>query len=278
MRSLILNILFFGWTLTLAAVALVIALFGGSTRLRWFIGFWGRSCLWLTRTVLNAHVEIRGLERHRAGGPPALIVSKHQSELDTFVPLGLFPDLAAIAMAELQRYPLVGPIIRRLDYILVSVEGGRRDLLRSVVRGAERVHAQGRPILIYPEGELMRVGARERYRTGVFHIYEALGVPATPVALSTGLVWPQRRWRKHAGRSCVVEFMEPIPPGLDKETFMSELERRIETRSMELIREHGDPEVVAVAEERHRLGLNNADRAEARQSAERVDAATEAGP
>lgn len=266
MRSTILNIAFFAWSVTLAACAILASTVGGRRSLRWFIGFWARSCQWLTRTLLNAKIEIRGLEHLPKDGPPALIVSKHQSELDTFIPLGLFPDIAAIAMAELERYPLVGPIIRRLGYILVSVEGARASQLRQVVVGARRVHAEGRPILIYPEGELMRVGARERYRSGAFHIYNAIQAPATPVALSTGLVWPQRRWWKNIGRTCVVEFLEPIPPGLDKAAFMKELEHRIETRTMALIREHGDPETIAVAEERSRLGLANADPTEDSQS------------
>ena len=162
-------------------------------------------------------------------------------------------------MLELERYPLIGPVIRKLDFILVSVEGAKSDQLRDVIRGARRLHAESRPILIYPEGELMRIGSRQRYKSGVFHIYQALGCDATPVALSCGLVWPQRKWRKNPRKRCVVEFMEPIPPGLDRRAFMAELESRIESRTMELIREHGDLEEIAVAEQRHRLGLTNDD-------------------
>ena len=145
---------------------------------------------------------------------------------------------------------MIGPPLRKLDYILVSVSGKKKNHFGQVIAGAKRVHEQGRMILVYPEGELMRLGSRERYKSGVFHIYETLNVPVVPVAQSLGLIWPQREWRKYIGKTGVWEFMEPIQPGLDKETFMSELEERIETRTIELIREHGDPDIVAVAEKR----------------------------
>ncbi|MEL6284198.1 MAG: 1-acyl-sn-glycerol-3-phosphate acyltransferase [Pseudomonadota bacterium] len=260
MRSTVLNIAFVGWTLTIAAVALVVTFVDRTPKsMRWMLRRWARGSQFLTRNIIGAKIEIRGLEQFKDGERPALIVSKHQSELDTFFPLDIYPDLAAIAMKELERYPLIGPVIRKLEYILVSVDGGRKNHLRDVVEGAQRVYAEGRPILIYPEGELMRIGSRQRYRSGVFHIYEALGAPAHPVALSCGLIWPKREWRKNIGRTCVIEFMEPIPPGLDKDTFMREIEIRIETRTMELIEEHGDPEQIAAARERHRLGLTNDD-------------------
>ncbi len=259
MRSSVLTVLFFGYSFCMAAGALIVSPIGGQRAVRWFLRRWGLGMQRVTKLLLNARIEIRGLDRLPKDGPPAIIASKHQSELDTFILPAMFPQMSAIAMEELANYPLVGPVLRQLDYILVSVEGKRSNQLRQVVDGAARAHAQGRPILIFPEGELMRVGSRQRYRSGVYHIYAALEQPVHPVALSCGLVWPQRRWRKVANQSCVLEFLEPIPPGLDEAAFMAELERRIEEGTMALIREHGDPETVRVAEERYRLGLTNDD-------------------
>ena len=259
MRSAILNISFVAFTLVMAAAGIIVAAVFGQGALRRMLQRWANGALWLTRRIMSAEFEVRGLERFQNGERPALLVSKHQSELDTFFPLALYPDLGAIAMLELEKYPLIGPVVRKLDFILVSVEGAKSDQLREVVAGAKRVHAEKRPILIYPEGELMRIGSRQRYKSGVYHIYQALECEVTPVALSCGLVWPQRKWRKNARQRCVIEFMEPIPPGLDRRSFMAELEARIETRTMELIREHGSPEQIALAEERHQLGLTNDD-------------------
>ena len=88
-------------------------------------------------------------------------------------------------------------------------------------------------------------------------IYEAVGVEAVPVAVSLGVVWPQRRWRKNPGTLGIMEFLEPIPPGLPLEEFMAEIERRIETRSMELIEETAPPHIVEEARDRFARGINN---------------------
>lgn len=263
-RVTVFNILLYATTIFTASVGLIVSYGpGGQGRLRWFLKHHSGFMNWLTKIVLGARIELRGLERFQNGERPAMVVSKHQSELDVFTPINLFPDLAAVSMIEISRYPLIGPVVRKLDFIMVSVEGRAIAQLRQVVSGAKKAHAEGRPILIYPEGELMRIGSRERYRTGVWHIYHALGVEATPVALSCGLVWPQRKWRKNIGRTCVIEFLEPIPPGLGKAVFMERLEQAIEEATMRLIREHGTPEEIRIAEERHRLGLNNQDPVEA---------------
>ena len=257
MRVFLFNILFFAQTFIMALIALIVANIGGRKSLLAMMRAHCNGVHWLARTILGAKIEVRGLEQFKDGAPPPLIASKHQSELDVWTPLGLWPELSAIAMAELSRYPLIGPAMRKLDYITVTVDGPRKNQLNQVVEGARKAHAAGRPILIYPEGELMRIGSRQRYRHGVWHIYDDLKIPVTPVALSCGLVWPQRKWTKRLNQTCVIEFLPPIAPGLDKAEFMELLERTIEDESMRLIREHGTPEDVAIAEERYRHKLNN---------------------
>lgn len=238
MRSAVFNICFYLMTLIMAAVSVPVSLVAGNGPVRAMFMGWSRGTVWLVRNVLGATVEIRGLEH--VAEPPALLVSKHQSELDIALMWTLFP-YGAIAMKELDNYPLVGGIVSKLGHIKVTVEGERRNQLPEVMEGARRVHAEGRPILIYPEGTLMLPGRKSRYRVGVWHIYNDLKIPATPVALSLGLAWPRRDWTKHKS-ACGLEFLEPIPPGLPKAEFMALLEDRIETATNALVREHVAPE------------------------------------
>jgi 1-acyl-sn-glycerol-3-phosphate acyltransferase len=56
-----------------------------------------------------------------------------------------------------------------------------------------------------------------------------------------------------------VAFLDPMPPGLDADVFMEELERRIETATMALIRENADGEDLAAAEDRYARGVANED-------------------
>lgn len=258
MRSTLFNLAFYGFTFCMALTLWLIARLGGSRGRLWDTArLWGRGTLWLLRTLLGARVEVRG-RAHLKPGQSQLIVSKHQSELDIVMIAALFRDVSAVAMAELARYPFFGAFLRRFDLILVSVEGGPQGRTQAVREGGARIAAEGRSMIIYPEGELMRPGARERYRAGAFHLYEAMGVEAVPVAASLGVIWPRRDWHKHAGTTGVIEFLQPIPPGLDRETFMAEIERRIETRTMALIAETAPPAILSEARDRHARGLNNA--------------------
>jgi 1-acyl-sn-glycerol-3-phosphate acyltransferase len=220
------------------------------------LNVWGRGSLWLVRRVLDSRVEVRGWQ-HVDLSRPQVFVSKHQSELDIVMLGALMRDISAIAMQELERTPFFGAILRKLDVVMISVEQGPQGRTQQAVEGARQMKAQGRSMFIYPEGELMNLGARERYRRGAGHIYDAMGVEAVPVAVSLGVIWPQRRWRKHPGTTGAIEFMEPIPPGLPPEEFMVEVEHRIETRTMELIEEHASGERLAEARDRYRRGANN---------------------
>jgi len=238
-RSFVFNILFYGFTLLSAALAIPISLVLGTRAMRWMFKAWCHGTMGLVRWVLGARVTIRG--REHIGPQTALIVSKHQSEMDIAIMGTVFPNYGAIAMRELDDYPLIGRIVSQLGHIKVTVEGARHNQLPEVLDGARRVRDEGRPILIYPEGTLMRPGKKMRYRAGAWHIYHELGIPAVPVAKCLSLVWPRRDWRKHPG-PCAMEFLEPIPPGLDKKTFMALLEDRIETASNALVREFASPE------------------------------------
>ncbi len=238
-RSFILNICFYSFTIFCAVGAAIVSFLPVRGPMRAMFRFWCHGTVFFVRYVLGAKIEIRG--REHAGPDTALVVSKHQSEMDIAIMGTVFPGYGAIAMQELDNYPLVGRIVTQLGHIKVKVEGQRQNQLPQVLEGARRVRAEGRPILIYPEGTLMRPGKKERYRAGAWHIYHELGVPAVPVAKSLSLAWPRRDWRKFPVR-CAMEFLEPIPPGLGKQEFMQMLEDRIETGSNALIREFATPE------------------------------------
>jgi 1-acyl-sn-glycerol-3-phosphate acyltransferase len=52
--------------------------------------------------------------------------------------------------------------------------------------------------------------------------------------LNSGLSWPKNKIIKNPGK-IIVEFLDPIPPGLSDKEFMETLSQKIETRSKELI-------------------------------------------
>jgi 1-acyl-sn-glycerol-3-phosphate acyltransferase len=258
MRTFLFNTFFYAFTGLIALVCYIVARTSTRERLSQVIGFWGRTLVGAIRLILDARVELRGLENLPADGPK-LVICKHQSELDAILLASIIPHASAVAMQELEHYPFFGPILRKLDLVLVPVNGERQGRTSEVVEGALRMKAEGRPMFIFPEAELMSLGAKERYRKGAGHLYQAMGVEAVLVASSLGVIWPRREWRKHAHQTAAIEVLPPIPPGLDLDTFMAEVESRIETATMRLIREHAKGEVLGAAEDRHARGVGNED-------------------
>ena len=74
------------------------------------------------------------------------------------------------------------------------------------------------------------------YHPGVAALYTQLKVPVVPVALNSGLFWGRRTFLKKPGR-IVLEFLEPIPPGLRRREFLEVLQQRIESASVDLAAE-----------------------------------------
>ena len=63
-----------------------------------------------------------------------------------------------------------------------------------------------------------------------------------PAAVNSGLYWPRRRFLRKPG-TIVLEFLPPIPAGLDRKTFMVKLELSIEEATARLVAE-GQRELV----------------------------------
>ncbi|HXF53272.1 MAG TPA: lysophospholipid acyltransferase family protein [Hyphomicrobiaceae bacterium] len=192
-----------------------------------------RTSLWLLRAIVGIGMEVRGRERVPAG--PCLIAAKHQSAWDTIALVLLFHDPALVMKAELLHIPVYGWFCRKFGMIPIRREAGP-SALRQLVRAARARIAEGREVLIFPEGTRRAPGAPPDYKPGVLLLYEALGVPCLPLALNSGLYWPRRSLRRRPG-TIVVEFLEPLAPGLARAEFKAELVSRIEEASTRLARE-----------------------------------------
>jgi len=105
--------------------------------------------------------------------------------------------------------------------------------MRKLLADGRQRLAEGRQVLIFPEGHRMAPGAAPDYKPGVAALY-GLGVACVPVATNSGAHWPAHGFLRYPG-TIVVEFLEPIQPGLKRPAFMRELENRIETASNALL-------------------------------------------
>jgi 1-acyl-sn-glycerol-3-phosphate acyltransferase len=103
-----------------------------------------------------------------------------------------------------------------------------------MVRQARTRHAEGRQILIFPEGTRAEVGAAPDYKPGIAALYRDLESPCTPIATNSGVHWPAHGFRRYPG-TVVYEFLPELPAGLKRAEFMALLESRIETASSAML-------------------------------------------
>jgi 1-acyl-sn-glycerol-3-phosphate acyltransferase len=194
---------------------------------------WGRVSLFLLAHVCGLKVEFRGLEHLPEGA--AIIAAKHQSFLETFAMPTKLGDFTYVLKRELMKIPVFGWYLRAAEQLAID-RSRRANALNLVAKAAREVLAQGRQIVIFPEGTRKLVGAPPDYKAGVAFVQAETGALCVPVALNTGLFWPRSGFLRRPGRA-VIEFLEPIGPGLDKRAFMAVLQDRIETASDRLAAE-----------------------------------------
>jgi 1-acyl-sn-glycerol-3-phosphate acyltransferase len=233
MRSTIFNALYVTVSLAFVIALAPLSLLPGNKAIRWAARAYAKSILFLMRHVAGIKVDLRGTERLPKG--PFLVAAKHQSWGDGYAMVSYFDDLTFVAGDHLERFPLVANILQKMGAIVVDNCGGhkaRKRLADSFVVAAE----EKRPVLIYPEGHLSKVGEQHAYRSGVWHMQQACGWPVVPVATNLGLFWAQQDAHKTPG-TATNEFLDPIPAGLSKDEFMARLETACETNTARLVAE-----------------------------------------
>ena len=193
----------------------------------WLARVWAHATFWGLKVFTGIHFEIRG----QPPKGPVLVASKHMSMWDTLA-LDLALDAPAIVLKrELLRIPFYGWFLWKAAAIPIDRAGGA-SALRKMASAARATLAEGRPILIFPEGTRKKPGAAPDYKPGVAGLYALSGVDCIPVALNSGVYWTG--FLKRPG-TIVLQFLEPIPPGLKRDTFMAQLQNRIETATSRLL-------------------------------------------
>lgn len=224
-RSYFFNAVFLGYTFLFVLCIYPLLLCPTRRPLARAMKVYARGVLGLMRGVAGIRIVVRGRENLPAIGA-YVIASKHQSEADGLIQMAVIDDLAFVAMKEVGKYPLVGPVLRKLEMVLIDTDGGPREVA-TLAEGARKAAAAARPILIYPEGTLMKVGERGKYRAGVYHLAADLGLPVVPVATDVGRCWDRRQKTKRPG-AVTVAFLPPMQPTAGKAAFMAALEESIE--------------------------------------------------
>jgi 1-acyl-sn-glycerol-3-phosphate acyltransferase len=191
---------------------------------------WSRILLWGLKHIVDLHYEVRG--DIPEGG--VLVAAKHMSMWDTLVLYMLLDDAVVVLKRELQNIPFYGWYTRKAGMIAID-RAAHANALRQMAAQGRSVIAQGRPVVIFPEGTRKVPGAAPDYKPGIAGLYGLLGVSCVPVALNSGLFWTGPLGFVKKPGCIVIEFLSPIPAGLKRAEFMQALEERIESATAKLL-------------------------------------------
>jgi 1-acyl-sn-glycerol-3-phosphate acyltransferase len=231
LRSLIYNVLFYVLLMVWFVVAIPTFVMP-RTAIMAIARLWSRQNTWLLRVICNVKVEYRGVEKIPKG--PLLVASKHQSMWETFALLQQLDQPLYILKRELTRIPFFGWYLMKAGMISVDRRAGGRALLKMVRQASEEVRNNGRQLIIFPEGTRRPPGAPPDYKPGVAQLYSSCREKCLPVALNSGLFWPRRTFMRYPG-TLVVEFLDPVPPGLPRDEFLARISAVIEEATTRLV-------------------------------------------
>ena len=214
LRSLAFYLLFYGGSVFLV-IASVIAVIAQKRWLRPIVAKWGHWHLWCTRKVLGIAVVLEG----ELPQGPVLIAVKHEAFFEAIDTPRLFTDPAVFAKQELFRIPGWGYSALVYGLIPVAREEGAKTLRAMLALAKQRV-AEGRPLVIFPEGTRVAQGTRPPLQSGFAGLYKLLKLPVVPIAVDSGRLY--HHVVKRPGR-ITYKVGETIPAGLPRE----EVEARV---------------------------------------------------
>ena len=214
-RSVAYALIFYPAT-ALFVVAGIIATIFGRDATRRLVRSWTDFSDALARITVGVRAEVEGDIPSGA----VLIAVKHESMYETLQMVRIADTPTIVLKRELSRIPFFGWLTRRYGVIPVDRSAGSK-ALREMMAAGKASAAEGRAVLIYPEGTRVPHGTTPALRPGFAGLYRALGLPVVPVAVDSGRLWTKGLMK----RPGVVHFRigETIPAGLKRD----EIEARV---------------------------------------------------
>jgi 1-acyl-sn-glycerol-3-phosphate acyltransferase len=155
MRSALFNAYYWVLSIFYGLSAAFSALLPGRKPVAFALRLYSQRMLWALDTFAGVKVQLKGQENLPAG--PFIIAAKHHSWGDGFVMFANVENLSFVTGDHLEKFPLVGAILKKFGAIVVDSCGGP-EARKALSESAAQVAAEGRRILIYPRGPPGRAG------------------------------------------------------------------------------------------------------------------------
>ncbi len=191
----------------------------------WVIDLYLNITFWSLKHLCGLTYEVRGT-------PPtghAMVAAKHQCFLDVLIIVKSLDQPKLVFKRSLIWAPILGIYALRTGATTVTRGKGAESMVGMMERIAKNKTEPGQ-FVIYPQGTRVEPGVKARYKVGAYAIYKTYEAPCTFAAVNTGLFWPRTGLIRRPGVA-VVEFLDPIEPGVPQDDFMEMMEEQIETAS-----------------------------------------------
>ncbi|HEU4620939.1 MAG TPA: lysophospholipid acyltransferase family protein [Burkholderiaceae bacterium] len=193
---------------------------------------WLHFAIWAARAICGIRYELRGgeiLERLKHERRGVILAPKHQSAWETLALPAIAPaEVCYVYKRELHWIPFFGWGLAQLRMIHIDRSRGTEAFEQVVEQGSQRL-AEGRWVIMFPEGTRTPVGARTRYKTGAARFASRTGALVVPIALNSGECWPRNAFVKRPG-TITVSVGPPIATeGRTPDAINADIERWIET-------------------------------------------------
>jgi 1-acyl-sn-glycerol-3-phosphate acyltransferase len=185
--------------------------------MQWAVRGWSRWQYFCYRQILGIHIKIEGELPQK----PVLYAIKHESMFETIDMPRMFRKPAVVTKKELFDIPLWGPAARAYGMIPVDRNGGAA-ALRAMLFLAKKMIADGRPIVIFPEGTRVVPGDQPPLQSGFAGLYKLINLPVVPIAVDSGTLSPRRAGIWKSG-TITYKVGEELPTGLPR----AEIEARV---------------------------------------------------
>ncbi len=163
----------------------------------------------LATALIGIRVEAEG-EKNLWLNRPAVIIFNHQSNVDTLVLSKLLRrDTAAVGKKELSELPIVGPVFDFMGMIAID-RSNTESAVKTLAPVAEFMHAEGRSIVIAPEGTRSPSIVPGRFKKGAFRIAMQAGVPIIPVVIHNSVDAQPKGDLMARAATVAVDVLEPI--------------------------------------------------------------------
>ena len=229
LKSVIFYLIAIIWMLLLTPFAFMVIILLNDSLLLFISKLWARGVVKLLELICNLKIKVSGTQNITK--QPVILAAKHQSALETLFLYGCLDEAKFVLKNSLKYIPILGLCFIRLKMIFIDRTAAVKSI-RHIKTAATNLLSDGKSLIIFPEGTRVNYGQVGKYNPGVAALYDLAIADVIPVALDTGKFWPKNSLMKYPG-VCHITFLAPIEPGLDKKTFMKELELRIEKHSID---------------------------------------------